>query len=286
MWSYSKTGQPEHEMRDAAINAKAFDGPLLSFRDLTVRYRIDRGEFLCALQQVSFGIERHESVGVVGESASGKTSLALATLGLLPRFAEISCGAILFRGRDLTSLGESRLRRFRGAEIALIPQEPCRALNPVICVGQQLTDVVRAHNALDKRSARTAAKDALREVGLNPVDRIYDAYPHQLSGGQCQRVVIAQALICKPALLIADEPTSSLDTITQSEILGLLQRMQREHGFALLLISHDPRVVEQMVTRVVVLREGRVVEQGNTREIFALPDHSYTQALLNPAGNA
>jgi ABC-type glutathione transport system ATPase component len=270
---------------DAPMSANAFEDPLLSLRNLTVRYRLAGDEFLPAVREVCFDVQRSESVGVVGESASGKTSLALAILGLLPRDAEIASGAILFRGRDLTSLGESGLRRVRGAEVALVPQEPCLALNPVICVGQQLTDVIRAHSALDRGRARIAAKAALCEVGLNPVDRFYDAFPHQLSGGQCQRVVIAQALICKPALLIADEPTSSLDPITQSEILGLLQTMQRERGFALLLISHDPRVVEQMVTRIIVLREGQVVDQGNTQEIFASPGYSYTQSLLNHAEN-
>jgi ABC-type glutathione transport system ATPase component len=262
------------------------EDPLLDVRSFTVRYRLNGRDSVSALQGINFAIERGESVGVLGESASGKTSLALALLGLLPRCAEIASGTVFFRGRDLTSLREASLRRARGAEIALVPQEPCVALNPVIGIGQQVTDVIHAHTSLDQRRARAVAEDALHEVGLRPVDRIYDAYPHQLSGGQCQRVVIAQALICKPALLIADEPTSSLDQITQSQILALLQSLQRKHGFALLLISHDPRVVEQMVSRIIVLREGRIVDQGSTEEMFTSSSHGYTQTLLSCAGNA
>lgn len=276
------------EMAAPATSTIRTDGAgdsLLDIRDLTVRYRLSRDNVVPSLQQISFGVTRGESVGLLGESGSGKTTLALAMMGLLPRNAQVVSGSICLWGRNLTALGETGLRRVRGAEIALIPQEPTLALNPVIRVGRQIADVVRAHSSLNQRAARAVTKDLLVEVGLNPVDRIYDAFPHQLSGGQCQRVVTAQALICKPALLIADEPTSSLDQITQAEILALLQNLQRAYGFALLLITHDPRVIEQLVSRLLVLRGGCLVEQGSTRQMFASPRHAYTQSLLSCVGD-
>ena len=254
------------------------DGRLLDVRDLTVRYKRDGDDAVTVLERIGFAVETQESIGVLGESGAGKTTLVLAILGLLPLGAAVS-GTVDFRGRDLIAIGESAFRSLRGAAIAFIPQEPAQALNPVICVGQQVTDIIRAHFKVDRKTARSSAETALQEVGLCPVDRIYSAFPHQLSGGQRQRVVIAQALVCNPALLIADEPTSSLDQITQSQVLSLLRALQQKHGFSLLLISHDPWIVAEMVTRIIVLREGRIIDQGPTGQMFA-SRNSYTRSLL------
>jgi peptide/nickel transport system ATP-binding protein len=174
----------------------------------------------------------------------------------------------------------------RGAKIAFIPQEPAQALNPVLTVGVQLTDIVRAHLSLDRKAARKASEQSLADVGLSPVDRIYSSYPHQLSGGQRQRVTIAQALLCGPSLLIADEPTSSLDPIVQREVLCLIRSLQQRHGFSLLLISHDPYVVAEMVERIVVLRQGRIVDSGSRDEIFSPSASVYTRSLLGGPAEA
>lgn len=254
--------------------------PLLEVYDLTVRYELDSSSAVSVLDSVSFSLARQESVGILGESGAGKTSLGLALLGLLPKSAVISSGFIQFRGQNLVTLPEVEFRKLRGAAIAFIPQEPAQALNPVVSVGQQVADVVRAHTKVDKQEARAIAWATMYEVGLTPVDRIYAAYPHQLSGGQRQRVVIAQALVCEPELLIADEPTSSLDQITQAQVLTLLQTLRKKHGFALLLISHDPWVMSEMVDRMIVLRDGSIVNQGTTEQMFSAPGSSYTHSLL------
>ena len=252
---------------------------LLEVRDLTVQYQTERRPPVVALREISFAVGAGEIIGVLGESGSGKSTLALALCRLLPNAAQILGGIIQFRDLDLLNLGEAKMEKIRGLNISLLGQDPNQALNPVLRVGEQVAQVVRAHNSLTAKECRQQAEEMLQRVGLGDA-RYYDAYPHQLSGGQKQRVVIAQASVCRPALLIADEPTSALDSITQVEILDLLQRLVDELGTALLFISHDPNIVERIAHRTVVMYGGHIVESGHTAEVFTNPLHPYTVGLL------
>ena len=252
---------------------------LLEVSELTVQYRAERRPPVVALRWVSLAANAGEIIGVLGESGSGKSTLALALCRLLPNSAQILGGSILFRDLDLLKLSEPKMDAVRGAQISLLGQDPNQALNPVLRVGEQVAQVVRAHNDFTAKKCRQQAEEMLRRVGLGEA-RYYDAYPHQLSGGQKQRIVIAQALVCRPTLLIADEPTSALDSITQVEILYLLQRLVDELGTALLLISHDPNIVERIAHRTVVMYGGHIVESGRTAEVFTNPLHPYTVGLL------
>jgi peptide/nickel transport system ATP-binding protein len=255
--------------------------PLLAVRELSVQYTARGRPPLAALCDVSFEVTAGEAVGILGESGCGKSTLALALMGLLPEAARISQGEILFKGSSLLGLRESAMEKIRGAEMSLIFQDPSTALNPLLRVERQVADVIAAHHDWPRARCAEAASLILSEVGLSDHGRISSSYPHQLSGGQRQRVVIAQALACHPALLIADEPTSSLDTTVQAEILALLKRMRAEHGLALLLVSHDPAVLADMVDRILVFYAGELVEDGRALEVLQAPLHPYTQALLN-----
>jgi peptide/nickel transport system ATP-binding protein len=255
--------------------------PLLAVRDLSVQYTARGQPPLAALCDVSFEIAPGEAVGILGESGCGKSTLALALMGLLPQTARISRGEILFKGKSLLGLRESAMEKIRGAEMSLIFQDPSAALHPLLRVERQVADVIAAHHNWPRARCTEAASLILSEVGLSDHGRVSSSYPHQLSGGQRQRVVIAQALACRPALLIADEPTSSLDTTVQAEILALLKRMRAEHGLALLLVSHDPAVLADMVDRILVFYAGELVEEGRALEVLHAPLHPYTQALLN-----
>lgn len=252
---------------------------LLAVRDLAVRYRAGAAPVV-AVDGLSLEVRPGEVVGILGESGSGKTSLALAVLGLLPPEGEIAAGSIVFRGRELVGLDERELRRIRGAEISLVFQEPALALHPTRRVGEQIVEVIRAHRPWKKRRAREAAAELLAEVGFRAEDAVYHAYPHQLSGGQRQRIVIAQAVACRPALVIADEPTASLDSTTQKQILDLLGRLRERFGVALLLVSHDPLVMAEMADRLIVVHAGRLVEEGARAGVMAHPRHPYTEGLL------
>jgi len=255
--------------------------PLLQVDDLTVRYRSsDRGQ-LVALEGVTCDIGVGEAVGLLGESGCGKTTLGLALLGLLPTAGNIIRGSAIFGGRNLLTLRERELRKVRGAGISMVHQEPGAALNPVLRVGEQVAEVLRAHRRLSRERAREEATVLLAQVGLAKETCIEAAYPHQLSGGQQQRVAIAQAISCRPALVIADEPTTALDTGTQLEILNLLRSLREQLQLALLLITHDPAVLMRAVDRILVMRDGRIVEQGSTRELTQKSQHAYTQELLN-----
>jgi oligopeptide/dipeptide ABC transporter ATP-binding protein len=249
-------------------------------RDLTVSYRLDAQHRHTALDGLNLDIAAGETVGLLGESGCGKTTLGLCLLGLLPLAGRVVRGTALFRGTDLLSLGERELTKIRGAEISMVHQEPAMALNPVKRVGSQITEVLRAHNSLGLSRAKDEAKILLEEVGLGADRGIDEAYPHQLSGGQRQRVVIAQAIACRPALIIADEPTTALDAATRIEILTLLKTLQAKSQLALLLISHDPGDLEQIVDRAVVMYAGRLAEEGPGTEVFQKPLHPYTQGLL------
>ncbi len=251
---------------------------LLEVRDLSVTYAADLSP-VHALDRLSLTIAEGEAVGILGESGCGKTSLLLAIAGLLPTGGEIAGGSVFFRGLPLHDLGEERLRRIRGAEIGLVFQQPSLALHPTKRARDQVAEVLRAHGGGPLRRWRPQAETMLAEVGL-AADRFGDAYPHQLSGGQRQRVVIAQALACGPALVLADEPTASLDAATRDGILKLLRRLARRSRLASLTISHDPEVLATAADRLLVMYGGRPVEEGPCEQVLSEPRHPYTKALL------
>jgi ABC-type glutathione transport system ATPase component len=251
---------------------------LLEVTDLAVAYETAAAP-VPAISDVTFGIEEGEAVGLLGESGGGKSTLLLAVLGLLPARARVVRGSIRWRGRELIGLPSSERRRLRGAEIAIVFQDPALALNPVRRVGSQVAEVVQAHRAQSAARCRADARAALAEVGLPDPDRLYHAYPHELSGGQRQRVVLAQALSCRPALLLADEPTASLDSTTQADVLALLASLQSRLGLAVLMASHDPGALAALARRVLVMYAGTLVEEGTPAEVFGAPRHPHARAL-------
>lgn len=253
---------------------------LLEVRDLVVAYDGNGGAPVVAVDGVGFDVRAGETIGIAGESGSGKTTLALALLGLLPPAARVVRGEARLRGQDLLALSEASLESLRGAEISIIFQEPGLALNPVLRVGPQVAEVIRAHRSWSARRCREEAVGLLSRVGLPASDRLFDAYPHELSYGQCQRVTIAQAVACDPAVLVADEPTSSLDSTTRAEILGLLRELREGMGLALLLVSHDIGTLATLADRLLVVYAGRVVEEGPLERVCRDPLHPYTRALL------
>ncbi len=257
-------------------------GSLLQISDLSVDYAAARGGQIRALYSVDLGVSSGETVGILGESGSGKSSLALAILRLLPGNARVTSGKIQYRRHDLLSVDREELRRIRGAEIALVFQEPALALNPVVPVGKQVGDVLKAHRPMSKALAAGEAHAMLREVGFAEPERIARAYPHQLSGGQRQRVAIAQALICKPRLLIADEPLSSLDTVTQAEILELLRRLRAELDLTILFITHNAGLLASFADRIAVMRQGQVVARGLLSDLERGTD-AYVREIISPA---
>lgn len=238
-----------------------------------------RAQSATALCGVDFEIRRGEIVGLMGESGSGKSTTALALLGLLPADSARVSGSVVFRERGLLSLTEREWQKIRGAQISLVFQEPEIALNPVMRAGEQVAEVIRAHRKWDWRRCHDAARTVLARVGLSDT-RVFFSYPHQLSGGQRQRVVLAQALSCEPALLLADEPTASLDARSQAEFLHLLKQMRDSCGLTVLLISHSPEVQASVADRVLILKEGRIVEQGTFEALYRSPANSYTRRLL------
>jgi peptide/nickel transport system ATP-binding protein len=253
--------------------------PLLDVQDLTVLFAGSRAP-VTAVDQVSFQIAAGETVGLVGESGSGKSVTAFAILRLLQPPGRITGGRILFEGRDLLTLTEPEMREVRGARISLIFQEPMTALNPVMRVGDQIAEALTVHGLADGATARTRAVELLDAVRIaDPSRRVRD-YPHQLSGGMRQRVMIAIALACRPPLIIADEPTTALDVTIQAQVLELLRELKERFNLALLLITHDFGVIAEMADRVAVMYKGRLVETGPVRQILRAPAHDYTRALL------
>ena len=255
-------------------------GPLVQIRDLSVRYLPESGGVIHALDGVDLEISHGQIIGVLGESGSGKTTLAAGLLRLLPPNAECS-GSLLLDGENLLSAGEPELRRIRGAKIALITQDPALSLNPVIRVSEQISEVLGAHFRWSRKQRTQRVRELLAEIGFADTERIARLYPHQLSGGQRQRIVIAQAIACRPILIVADEPTSKLDSELQGQILELLRDIVRRHAAALLLITHDPTILAGYADRIVVMYAGRIVEQGPAGDILRRPLHPYTQALLD-----
>jgi len=251
---------------------------LLDVRDLRVTLPTARGP-ADALRDLSFSMERGDTLGLIGESGCGKSITALALMGLLPEGAKVA-GSIRFEGVELTKIDDAALCRLRGDRIGMVFQEPMTALNPVHTIGRQIAESLRLHRGMDARAARAQALRLLERVRLPQARERLDAHPHQLSGGQRQRVVIAIALACGPDLLIADEPTTALDTTIQREVLDLLDELRRESGMALLLISHNLDVMAAQVQRMVVMYAGRIVEAGRTRDVFDAPAHPYTRGLF------
>ena len=252
---------------------------LLSVEGLTTRFDTPAGT-VTAVNEVSFQIRQGETLGLVGESGSGKSVTAFSIIRLVQPPGRVTSGRVLFQDRDLLALSEEDLRQVRGAGIGFVFQEPMSALNPVMRVGDHIAEALRVHGLANRREARARAIDLLRAVRIVDAEQRVDDYPHQLSGGMRQRVMIAIALACRPPLVIADEPTTALDVTVQAQILDLLRDMKHEFGISLLLITHDLGVIAETADRVAIMYAGRVVEQGPVRDIFRRPAHPYTQGLL------
>jgi oligopeptide/dipeptide ABC transporter ATP-binding protein len=254
------------------------DASLLAAEDLTIEYRVN-SRVLKAVEGVSFSIGARQIVGLLGESGCGKTTTALSALRLLPETSTVTRGGWSFCGRDLLNYEERQLRKLRGAGISIIFQDS-HGLNPVMRVGTQVVEVLRAHCDCSLQAARAKVNAIFDSVGLADFDRIFDAYPHQLSGGQCQRVVIAQALVCRPKLVIADEPTAHVDAETAADIFACMKKMRDTDHMSFLIISHDPEMLATIADRILVMYAGQLVEQGPAEEVLSKALHPYTQALL------
>ena len=272
----TKTAKP---MSDAPA-ASDKPAPVLSVADLSVSVQTDAGQ-KPLIQKISFDLRPGETLALAGESGSGKSITSLAIMGLLPPPAvRVTGGTITLDGQDLTALEEHQMRALRGDRVAMIFQEPMTSLNPMMTVGAQLIEAIQAHTTLSKRAARAEALAALTAVRLSEPARRLMQYPHELSGGMRQRVMIAMALALKPDVLIADEPTTALDVTVQREVLELLRDLQKAQGTAILLITHDMGVVAEMADRVVIMRKGQIEETAEVRQIFAAPQQPYTKDLL------
>jgi len=254
--------------------------PLLRIESLKT-YFFKKEGVLRAVDDLDLEILPGETLALVGESGCGKTVTALSIFRLVPPPGQIIDGTIEFRGHNLLSMSEKQMRSIRGKEMGLILQDPLSALNPVMCVGEQISESLRYHFSMKRKRAKLQALELMERVRLPNVEMIYKSYPHQLSGGLRQRVLIAIALACKPALVVADEPTTALDVSIQSQILALLKELKEEFQISLLLITHDMGVVAEMADRVAVMYAGKIVEQAATQPLFKQPLHPYTEALLN-----
>jgi oligopeptide/dipeptide ABC transporter ATP-binding protein len=254
---------------------------ILEVKNLHTSFFTDRGE-VKAIENVNFDLYKGKTVGIVGESGCGKSVTSLSIMRLIPNPpGKIMSGEILYKGRDLLKLSMEEMRKIRGNEISMIFQEPMTSLNPVFTIGNQLVEAILLHQDLSKGEAINKAVEMLRLVGIPAPDKRIKDYPHQLSGGMRQRVMIAMALSCNPQILIADEPTTALDVTIQAQILDLLRDLQQKVGLSLMLITHDLGVVAEMAHEVVVMYAGKVVERAPVKEIFANPKHPYTRGLLN-----
>ena len=252
---------------------------LLSVKNLSTEFPVKKG-IVRAVEDVSFDVDQGEILAIVGESGSGKSVTSLSIMGLLAEPGHVAGGSLEFEGKDLATLSEKQYRELRGNDMAMIFQDPMTSLNPVYRVGNQIVEAIRTHEKVSKAEAKDRAVDLLRKVGIpSPEARIND-YPHQMSGGMRQRVMIAMALACNPKLLIADEPTTALDVTIQAQILDLLRRLRDDTGMAVLLITHDLGVVSETADRVVVMYCGQVVEEAEVRTLFDHPMHPYTLGLL------
>jgi peptide/nickel transport system ATP-binding protein len=256
------------------------DAPLLDVRDLSVEFQTRKG-IARVLEGVSFALARGSTLGLVGESGCGKSMTALAIMRLIPDPpGRITAGSVRFEGSDLLRLDDAAMRDIRGNRVSMIFQEPMTSLNPVFTVGEQIAEAVRLHQRLDRRAAHARAIDMLNSVGIPAAARRVDEYPHQFSGGMRQRVMIAMALACNPAVLIADEPTTALDVTVQAQIFDLISDLRERTGTAVVLITHDMGAIAEMTDRVAVMYAGRIVEEGSVADVLERPMHPYTQGLI------
>ena len=253
--------------------------PLLSVKNLEVVFPLRTGP-VSAIRDVSFDLEQGERIGIVGESGAGKSVSAFAILNLISKPGYLAAGSILFDGKDLAALDQESMRRIRGNQISMIFQDPMMTLNPVLTIGTQMTETILAHKRMSRRQAQKIALEKLKAVQIPSAETRLKQYPHELSGGMRQRVVIAIALLSDPAIIIADEPTTALDVTIQAEILELLLRLCNDFAVGLILITHDLGVVSEVTQRILVMYAGRVIERGRTDEVIAAPLHPYTQGLL------
>jgi oligopeptide transport system ATP-binding protein len=259
---------------------------VIEIENLTIGFS-SAGRFAPVVQEANLAVARGESVGLVGESGCGKTTVALAIMGLLPETSRIAGGRILFQGTDLLALGGDEVRKLRIGGLAMIFQDPLSSLNPVIKVGRQVGEALERYRGFDRDGAMEKAVELMKRVQIPDAERRAHSYPHQLSGGMRQRAMIAMALALGPSLLIADEPTTALDVTVQAQILGLLAHLQREEHMTLLMIGHDLAALGEVVDRVAVMYAGRIVEEAPTRSLYELPLHPYTRGLIDsiPAGD-
>lgn len=253
--------------------------PLVEIKDLTISFPEGRTTFE-AVKGISFDIREGEILGVVGESGSGKSMSALALMGLLPREATVTKGQILFRGRELLTMKDEEKRKLQGSRMAMVFQEPMTSLNPVMKIEKQVGESLHLHTSLSDKEIHKRVITALEDVGLTEAEGLCSKYPHELSGGMRQRVMLAQATVCSPDLIIADEPTTALDVIVQAQILRLLKKIHRENNTSILFISHDLNVVKEICDRVIVVYKGNIVEEGVVREVLSNPRHDYTKRLV------
>src|SRR5246127_4012447 len=255
---------------------------LLELENLSTHYVSARGtRVVRAVEEVSLRVEAGETLGIVGESGSGKTTLALTILRLLPPAARITSGRLMFEGEDLLKKSDAEMRRVRGKRIAMILQDPMASLNPLFTIGDQVAESIRVHEGARRATAWSRAKDLLKAVRIPSPETRVTQYPHEMSGGMRQRIVGAIGISCEPRLLIADEPTTSLDLTIQAQYLNLLRELQREHGLALIFITHNLGIVAKMCDQLAVMYAGRVVESGPVSRVFDAPAHPYTRALLS-----
>ncbi|MCX8001410.1 MAG: ABC transporter ATP-binding protein [Anoxybacillus mongoliensis] len=256
------------------------DEAILRVKNLKTCFFTDEGE-VPAVDGVDFYINKGEILGVVGESGCGKSVTSLSIMGLLPKgIGKITNGEIWFKDENIVLASEKRMKEIRGNEIAMIFQEPMTSLNPLFTIGNQMIEAIRIHQKVSKAEARKRAVDMLKLVGLPRAEEIIDEYPHQLSGGMRQRVMIAMAMVCNPSLLIADEPTTALDVTIQAQILHLMKQLNEQFGTAIMMITHDLGVVAEMCHRVVVMYAGKIIEEGDIQTIFRRPKHPYTIGLI------
>lgn len=256
-------------------------GPLLSVTDLSVSADRSRGPSGLILDGVSLEVEDNRVLAIVGESGSGKSMTAKSVIGLLPPSIHQVGGVIRFRGESLNEMTPKERASLRGSTLAMIPQDPLSSLNPVLRVGTQLTETIRHHRGVSRSSARKVAESLLERVHIDGPARVMQQYPHQLSGGMRQRVVSMIALSAQPSLVIADEPTTSLDVTIEKEFISLLRELMSEHGFGLVFITHDLALVSNFADEIVVMHSGKVVERGRPSQIFRSPEHPYTRVLLD-----
>ena len=253
---------------------------LLEVKNLKTHFPLPGGKVAQAVDGVSFSVNPGETVCIVGESGCGKSVTSFSLMQLLPRYAQHPEGEILFKGKDVLKMNFKEKRDLRGRQMAMIFQEPGSALNPVFRVGTQVSEAIRIHEKISKQEAKQRTIELFDHVGIPHPKERYTAWPHELSGGMKQRVMIAMALACKPELLVADEPTTALDVTVQAQILKLMQKLQKENDMAILMITHNLRVVNQVADRVIVMYAGRIVETAERKELFTNPQHPYTKALF------